>query len=119
MYFEMNGVEYIILEVPQSYFGSDETDGDGYYYGKTYFKEFKICLDKDLNNVKKRKTLIHELLHVYIREYITSYDLPFDEELLCDISANAHDIINKIVEDYFANRNLITAEYNIDGKGNN
>ena len=26
-----------------------------------------------------------------------------DEEELCDISANSHDIIHKIVEDYFKN----------------
>ena len=40
-----------------------------------------------------------------IREYLTSRDIKPDEEVLCDISANSHDIIHKIVEDYFEGDN--------------
>lgn len=50
---------------------------------------------------KKKKTLYHELTHVYIREYLTSRDIDPNEEVLCDISANSHDIIHKIIENYF------------------
>ena len=60
-----------------------------------------MLLNKDIHIEIKKKTLYHELTHVYIREYLTSRDISPDEEVLCDISANSHDIIHKIVEDYF------------------
>lgn len=102
MKFKMNNVEYTIKEVSQDYLQNEKVEeNDGYYYGKTYFMTQEVCIDKDLSKEKKRKTLIHELTHVYIREYLTSRDIEQDEEVLCDICANSHDIIHKIVEDYF------------------
>ena len=80
-----------------------EEEEDGYYYGQTRFRKQIILIDKDLSKERKRKTLIHELTHVYIREYLTTRDISPDEEMLCDISANSHDIIHKIVEEYFKN----------------
>lgn len=100
--FDMNGVPYMIREVPQqelSAYCSDEKDG--YYYGQTHYHIQEVWIDKDLSPEKKRKALYHELTHIYIREFLTSYDLPLDEELLCDIAANSHDIIHSIVESYF------------------
>lgn len=40
-------------------------------------------------------------MHAYIREYLTTRDVEPDEEMMCDISANSHDIIHKIVTEYF------------------
>jgi len=106
MKFKMNNVEYIIKEVSQDYLNSEKIDEeDGYYYGKTYFMTQEVCIDKDTSLERKRKTLIHELTHVYIREYLTTRDINTDEEVVCDVHANSHDIIHKIVEDYF-NRNV-------------
>ena len=102
MKFKMNNVEYIIKEVEQKEFWDYQVDEqDGYYYGQSHFQTQEVWIDKDLSIEKKRKTLYHELTHVYIREYLTSRDISPDEEVLCDISANSHDIIHKIVEDYF------------------
>lgn len=102
MFFEMNDVKYQIKEVEQKDFWEYKVnEEDGYYYGQSHFQTQEIWLDKTLSKEKKKKTLYHELTHVYIREYLTSRDITPDEEVLCDISANSHDIIHKIVEDYF------------------
>lgn len=102
MFFEMNDVKYRIKEVEQKDFWEYKVnEEDGYYYGQSHFQTQEIWLDKTLSKEKKKKTLYHELTHVYIREYLTSRDITPDEEVLCDISANSHDIIHKIVEDYF------------------
>lgn len=102
MKFVMNNVEFTIKEVEQEemkkWLGDEQ---DGYYYGQTHFMTQEVWIDKILSKEKKKKTLIHELTHCYIREYLTSRDISPDEEVLCDISANSHDIIHKIVEDYF------------------
>ena len=104
MEFEMNGSFYVIEEVDQEELQKEITDeSDGYYYGQTRFREQFILIDKELSVERKRKTLIHELTHVYIREYITTRDINPNEEVLCDIHANSHDIIHKIVTDYFKN----------------
>ena len=60
----------------------------------------RLKVEKSVIQIK-RKTLIHELTHCYIREYITHEEKNYSEEMVADISANSHDIIHKIVEDYF------------------
>lgn len=98
----MNDSFYAIIEVSQEELQKEIADeNDGYYYGQTRFQKQIILIDKDLSVERKRKTLIHELTHVYIREYLTTRDINPDEEVLCDIHANCHDIIHKIVENYF------------------
>lgn len=103
--FEMNSSCYTIKEVSQDELQKEiASNEDGYYYGQTRFRKQLILIDKDLPYERKKKTLYHELMHVYIREYISTRDIDLTEELLCDISANAHDIIHKIVKDYFGRK---------------
>ena len=105
MKFTMNNVEFTIKEVEQEEMQKWLCDEqDGYYYGQTHFMTQEVWIDKILSKEKKKKTLIHELTHCYIREYLTSRDINPDEEVLCDICANSHDIIHKIVEDYFKSK---------------
>lgn len=102
MTFKMNDSSYTIKEVSQEELQKEIADeDDGYYYGQTRFQKQLILIDKDLSVERKRKTLIHELTHVYIREYLTTRDINPTEEVLCDIHANCHDIIHNIVENYF------------------
>lgn len=100
MNFTINGEKWYITEVPQERFVDNE-DGERLYFGQTHYDTGQIWLYRDLNWDKKRKTLYHELMHVYIKTFITSSDMKFDEELLCDISANAHDVVQDIAERYF------------------
>lgn len=102
MKFKMNNSIYTIEEVSQEELQKEEIDeNDGYYYAQTRFQKQIILIDKDLSVERKRKTLIHELTHVYIREYLTTRNISPDEEVLCDIHANCHDIVHEIIENYF------------------
>lgn len=111
MEFTINNRKWKILEVNQKemFDETDETDETdekiGYYYGKCLMYKQIIYLDKDLPFETKRKTLLHELMHCFINCYITHLDKKYEEEDLCDMVANSHDIIHKIVEGYFKNEN--------------
>ena len=113
MKFRMNNIEFEIKEVSQKEYREyrkaedamtcDEEDSNtkGTYFGATHCYQDIIFLDKALPLDRKRKTLMHELTHCYIAECVTHQEKQFNEEDVADISANAHDIIHKIVEDYF------------------
>ncbi len=115
MKFKINGVLWTIEEISQpelkKIFNSragngekeDETNLNYRYYGSTFCDICKIYLDKDLPTQRKRKTLIHELTHCYINNYITHVEKNYDEEMVADIVQNSHDIITKILDKYFSN----------------
>ena len=109
MKFLVNDAEYEIIEVGQEdFFKTEEEkkDSNFFLWGQSKFDNFKILLYKDLPVGQKRHTLYHELMHIYIKSYFTSENLQnINEEILCDISANSHDIIHKIVEDYLGGKN--------------
>ena len=71
------------------------------YYGVTYCDIMQIYIDKDLSTERKKSTLIHELTHCYIDNYITHSEKEYSEEDVADIVANSYDIIHEIVEKYF------------------
>ena len=105
MKFEMNNIEYTIKEVSQQEFWDYQVDEqDGYYYGQSHFQTQEVWIDKDLPIEKKRKTLYHELMHCYLFTYVSFNNIDFCIDDFCDISANSHDIIHKIVEDYFKDK---------------
>jgi hypothetical protein len=99
----MNRETWEIKEIPQEQFTEhgDCTKDDGFFFGQSHFTLQEIWIDESLSEEKKKKTLYHELMHCYIKCFIASGDMKFDEESLCDISANSHDYIHEIVEDYF------------------
>lgn len=113
MTFEMNRETYKIVEMTQEEIRKkieerarlelDDHVTTGRYFGITCTDTGLIVLDKDLPYRKQRKTLMHELMHAYIDAYITKTD-DFNQEALCDISANSHDIIHGIVELYYEKR---------------
>ena len=86
---------------------------DTRYYGITYCDEQKIYIDEDLPKDRKKATLIHELAHCYIDNYITHCEKQYTEEDVADIVANSYDIIHEIVEQYERN-NGVNIEQGID-----
>ena len=112
MKFKMNRSEYEIKEVKQEELMRYKEEEDGYYYGQSHFIEHEIWIDEGLPYERKKRTLYHELMHVYIREYLTTRDIEPNEEVMCDISANSHDMIHEIVEEYF-NRLTIEIDNNV------
>lgn len=111
MKFKMNDRNWEIVELSQEdmqqHFKDYKWDGEPQkdkYFGLTYFDEQKIYIDKDLHVEQKVQTLLHELMHCYIGSYLScSQEQTFNEELLCDISANSHIMITNIICEYFNN----------------
>ena len=107
MKFKMNNREWIIKEVEQSVFWESDNDLENmndneHYFGKTRFNTQEIWLDNKIAKDLKKKTLYHELLHCYRGSYVCFNDLDdYSEDFWCDLSANSHDIIHEIVENYF------------------
>ena len=111
MLFEINGCSWYIDEVSQEEIRKEivkrakkemeEEPEKGVYFGITYCDTQVIFLDKSLPEDRKKNTLYHELTHCYINSYITHCEKTYTEEDVCDIMANSHDIIHKIVKDYF------------------
>ena len=105
MKFKMNNHEWEILELPKEQikliYEKEMNEETLYVYGLTKYDNHKIYINEELCFDMKRKTLMHELMHCYIEEYVSLELENYEEETLCNISANSHDIIHKIVEDYF------------------
>ena len=103
MKFTMNGRDWLIKEVEQNELCEAHNDlsGEGCYFGTTFPSTQEIWLYKDVKQETKKKTLYHELMHCYMFSYISFNDINFSIDDFCDISANSHDIIHEIVENYF------------------
>lgn len=99
----MNNRQWEIEEVSQDKLKEEVgvKEDSGWYHGLTVYSQLKIYIWKDMNKEAKRQTLMHELLHCYIGEYCSFQDMNYTEDIVCNISANSHDIIDKIVNDYF------------------
>ena len=100
MDFIMNGKRYTIIEVPQEDLQKEHGETKGTYFGLTIPSRQEIWLWKELKQEQKRATLLHELFHCYVMNYITFNECNYDEDTWADISANSHDIIHEIVKRY-------------------
>jgi Zn-dependent peptidase ImmA (M78 family) len=116
MKFKINNREWKIIEVSQQAIKNKQNirraneeenlkSIDTRYYGITYCDEQKIYIDEDLPKDRKKATLIHELTHCYIDNYITHCDKQYTEEDVADIVSNSHDIIRNIADKYFEVKN--------------
>ena len=103
MEFNMNNKKYIILEVSQDELQKEQGDIDGTYFGLTIPSKQQIWLWKDLKKEQKKQTLLHELFHCYVMNYITTNQCNFEEDIWADISANSHELIHEVVDKYFQN----------------
>lgn len=104
MKFKMNDRKYTISEKSrEEMFGvmkEPNKENGKEYLGLHFPARNEIWLLSTLEKEQKKKTLLHELMHCYIWSYMTDLET-LNEEDVCNISANSHDIIHKIVEDYF------------------
>lgn len=105
MKFKMNNSNWHIIEIQKEdikkLYEQETGEETMYVYGLTKFDYQIIYINNDLCDEMKRKTLMHELMHCYKAEYVSLELDNIDEETLCNLVANSHDIIHKIVEDYF------------------
>lgn len=106
MKFKINNREWEIIEVDEQVIIDKLQKQEEYKIifanGLTDFQYLKIYLNVNLPVDQKRQTLLHELMHCYIRTFIHLPQIEeASEEVICDISANSHDIIQEIVNKYF------------------
>lgn len=96
--FEINNSKWTIREVDEAEM-NNETKND-YTMGLTIYKTQQILLLKDQAN--KKKTLKHELAHVWLYEY---GHFQYDEERyhyeeVCEIVASSNDFVNETIYQY-------------------
>ena len=105
MKFQMNNNEWEIKEITKQYlvdrYNSEHEQKCYYAFGLTDYAQHIIYLNEEMCKEQKKKTLKHELMHCYLWEYGVCDFNEFSEEDLCNFSASSHDIIHKIVEEYF------------------
>ena len=102
MKFKMNDYNWEIKfasaeEVKKTF---NDNHPDSYYFGSTTMSNQLILINNEVSIEKQKETLYHELMHCYINCFLID-SLQFDEEGLCNISAKSHNMIHKIVEDFF------------------
>lgn len=103
MKFKMNNRNWEIVEIGhkdllEAY--RKEYGDAAYCFGLTIYNEQIIYLNREMHKDVKRQTLLHELMHCYVWNYVAK-GLEITEEALCDITANSHYIIHDIVKKYF------------------
>lgn len=98
MKFKINNDEWTIREVDEAEMGYDMKND--YTLGVTEYKKQEIRLLKNYKG--KKRTLIHELIHVWLFEYgHNQHDKEFNFEDVCEIVASSNNFINEVVEKYF------------------
>ena len=102
MNFIINGDEWQIKEISNAemniMYGSDKKET--FTHGTTQYSDQIIYLNTETPN--KRKTLYHELTHCFMYEYgHNQNEKEFNNEDVCEINAQSHDIIKDISDRYF------------------
>ncbi len=99
MYLKINNCKWEIKECSLN----DAPLSDGKFYGRTYFFDKIIYLNKDSSLEQKQKTLRHELTHAYLQETQIFYqeeNIKFTEEMLCEFVGHYGGEIENIVLKY-------------------
>jgi len=101
MEFEINKERWAIIEIDNDKMNEIEGNEDRnvFIHGTTRYNENAIYINE--GTPSKRRTLIHELTHCFMYMYGHNQERKYSNEEICEISASSHDIIHKIVEDYF------------------
>ena len=104
MKFKMNERTWEITEAPGDWlleeYKKELGPNSTFCFGLTRYHNQMIYINSEMCEDVKRQTLMHELMHCYMWNYLSNYN-EWGEEAVCDICANSHDIIHKIAEDYF------------------
>lgn len=102
MKFKMNDMEWEIKEISNAEMNiiASSDKKETFTHGTTQYDCNVIYINKE--TVNKKRTLCHELTHCFMYECgHNQWNKEFNHEDVCEICACSHDIIHKIVEDYF------------------
>lgn len=80
--------------------GTDST----FVFGLTIYPEQEIWINKDMCDDQQMRTLWRELTHCYIWSFGLNNAPHYTEEMVCDIVAASHEIIDDIIENFYLNK---------------
>ena len=113
MKFKINDRDWEIVEASQAKMcevEGVEEDARNKFFGLCCYDSQTIYIWEDLHPQQKRETLLHELFHCYIGVYCSFEDMQWNIDIICNLVGNSHDIIHKIVEDYFDTKIKMTID---------
>ena len=101
MKFKINGNTWEILTISNTEIDNIEgNNGENFIHGTTRYWLNKIFINED--TPEQLRTLKHELVHVWLYEYVHRPDEKrYNEEDICEIVASINDFINEIINKYF------------------
>ena len=97
--FLIGSLKWRIIEVPST--DPSLVVNNSPCYGTCHHHMNMIFLDEFLPYERKKQTLRHELTHAFISSYLLEQRETYTEEMLCEFVSIYSEGINKIVEDYF------------------
>lgn len=102
MNFKINKLKWKIKLVDQDFLKkmNNDIDKDSYYFGQTRYTDNTIYICEDVLPEIQIRTLRHELMHCYLWSYGLRCVPVYNEEMVCDLAANASEFINEIVEKF-------------------
>lgn len=97
----------------------DIIDGTDNIFGQTRYQPQDILLMRSLPSSQLRKTLIHELMHIWLWEAAHYQNEPrFNSEEVCDIVAQSHNFITDVIAKYDAVSSKSSNSSNSNGNSN-
>lgn len=98
MNLEINGNEWKIVEVNEK----DEKlkINDKECWGTCMYEEQTIYICQEMRLSKKKQTLMHELSHAFLYEYLLKFQENFDNEELCEFVAKYSQRIGNLANKY-------------------
>ena len=99
MQFEINNMQWYIMEINNEEMQYEYGKNDSFTHGITIYSENMIYLNKETPEMYR--TLKHELMHVWLYAFgHVQDDKEFTNEDVCEIVASSNDFLNDIVEKY-------------------
>lgn len=108
MEFEINNEDWKIKLVDKNTIKNrynEENDSDSaFVFGLTIYPDHEIWINKDMCEEERLRTVRHELTHCYIWAFGLNNAPHYTEEMVCDIVAASHEIIDDIIENFYLNK---------------
>lgn len=106
MNFKINKLKWKIKLVDQNFLKkmNNNADEGSYYFGQTWLTNNTIYICEDVSEEIQLRALRHELMHCYLWSSGLRCVPTYNEEMVCDLAANAAEFINEVVEKFITSQ---------------